>query len=165
MKHGTVNYDAVVDLNSEELKLANNINQGHILQASLFKSRWQGGSHLTCFSPSTGFLQRQWKETATPEGEMHLSPRWTPKIGQADHVCRSNPLHDTQAKLGKPQGPTQASWLPLQTRRGGYLWKAMGSAPQSFPVGVLGVHAHIRHFQATWNLYFMQISLTGEESE
>lgn len=136
MKHGAVNYDAVVDLNSEELKLVNNVNQGHILQASLFKSRWQDRSHLACFSTPTGSLQRQWRETATPEGAMHLSSGWTPKIGQVDHVCRSNPLHNTQAKLGKLQSPTQASWLPLQTRRCGHLWKAMGNTPQSFPVGV-----------------------------
>lgn len=149
-----MNYDAIVHLNPEELKLVNNVNQGYIFQESLFKSRWQDRSHLTCFSTSTGSLERQWRETATLGGVMHLSPRWTPKVGQVDHVCRSNPLRDTQAKLEKPQGPTQAFLLPLQTRRGEELWKAMGSSPMGSAQPLpeprhLCIPAHIWHFQAT----------------
>lgn len=92
---------------------------------------------------------------------MHLSPKQTPKTGQVGHA-EGVPMYITksQTKLGKPEGITQAPTLPLQTRRGGHLWKPCRASLQAVKIcspslGTLEYMPHIKHFQAAWNVHFI----------
>lgn len=51
-----MNYDAIVQLNPEEIKLVNNANQGYILQGYILPSLKAGG-RIGVISPASQHLQ------------------------------------------------------------------------------------------------------------